>query len=48
MKKDYQDFVSRILIVDDLPDLKNGFYFVRLITPSGTFTHKIIKANNRL
>jgi len=48
MKRVYQDFVSRILIVDDLPDLKNGFYFVRLITPSGTFTHKLIKASNRL
>lgn len=48
MKKDYQDFVSRILIVDDLSGLRMGFYFVRLITPSGTFTHKIIKANNRL
>jgi len=48
MKKNYQDYVSRILIIDDLSDLRMGFYFIRLITPSGTFTHKIIKANNRL
>lgn len=48
MKRDYQDFISRILIVDDLPDLIEGLYFVRLITPSGTFTHKIVKVNNRL
>jgi len=48
LKKDYQDFVSRILIVDDLPDLREGIYFVRLVTPSGTYTHKIVKDNNRL
>ena len=48
MKKNYQDFISRILIMDDFPDLKNGIYFVRLVTPGGTFIHKVIKANNLL
>ena len=48
MKKDYQDFISRILIVVDLPDLKEGLYFVRIITPSRTYIHKIVKDRNRL
>jgi serine protease AprX len=46
MKKTYQDYISRTLILDDFPDLRNGIYFVRLITPGGTFIHKIIKVNN--
>jgi hypothetical protein len=48
MKKNYQDFISRILIMDDFHDLKNGIYFIRLITPGGTFIHKVIKVNNLL
>ncbi|TFG42590.1 MAG: T9SS type A sorting domain-containing protein [Bacteroidia bacterium] len=48
MIRNYKDFVSRMLIIDDLPDLKKGYYFIRLITPGGNYTHKVIKVNNPL
>ena len=48
MRKDYQDFISRTLILDDLHDFINGIYFVRLITPGGNFIHKVIRVNNPL
>jgi hypothetical protein len=48
MKKDYRDYISRTLILDDFQYLRKGIYFVRLITPDGTFIHKVIKINNPL
>ena len=47
MKKDYRDYISRTFDLDEFPDLRNGIYFVRLITRDGIFTHKVIKVNNR-
>jgi len=43
MKREYSEFISRSLNLDDLPVPGKGVYFVRLITPDGTFIHKIIK-----
>jgi serine protease AprX len=48
MRTDYQDYISRSLILDSLPDLKKGIYFIRLITPGGIFIHKVIRNNNQL
>jgi len=45
MKKNYADYVSRSLILDDFRNFERGIYFVRLGTPGGTFTHKVIKVN---
>ena len=47
MKRDYRDYISRTLVLDEFPDLRKGIYFVRLITPGGTFIHKVIKVNNK-
>lgn len=47
MKRDYRDYISRTLVLDEFPDLRKGIYFVRLITPGGTFIHKVIKVNNQ-
>jgi hypothetical protein len=46
--KDYMDYISRTLILDDFHELINGIYFVRLITPGGNFVHKVIRVNNPL
>ncbi len=46
--KDYRDYISRTLILDDFHDLIKGIYFVRLITPGGNFVHKVIRINNPL
>jgi subtilisin family serine protease len=46
MKREYSDFISRSLILDDLPVPGKGVYFVRLITPDEIYTHKIIKVED--
>ena len=46
MKREYSDFISRSLTLDDLPVPGKGVYFVRLITPDEIFTHKIIKVED--
>ncbi len=48
MTKDYRDYISRTLILDDFHNLTNGIYFVRLITPVGNTVHKVIRFNNPL
>jgi subtilisin family serine protease len=48
VSKDYMDYISRTLILDDFHELINGIYFVRLITPGGNFVHKVIRVNNPL
>jgi subtilisin family serine protease len=48
MKKNFRDYISRILILDDFQYIRKGIYFVRLITPGGIFIHKVIKVNNPL
>jgi hypothetical protein len=48
MSKDYRDYISRTLILDDFHNLINGIYFVRLITPGGNTVHKVIRFNNPL
>jgi serine protease AprX len=46
MRMNNRDYISRSLILDDLPNLPRGIYFIRLYTPGGIFVHKVIK-NNR-
>lgn len=46
MKREFTDFISRSLILDDLPVPGKGVYFVRLITPDETYIHKIIKVED--
>ena len=46
-KLDFNDYVSRSLILNDFRDLKNGMYFLRLKTSGGTFIHKVIRINNQ-
>lgn len=43
LKRDYSDFISRVLILDDFHDLSDGIYFLRLKTSNGTFVHKLIR-----
>lgn len=46
MKKMYDDFVSRSLILDNLPFTGKGIYFVRVITPDAASTHRLIKTED--
>ena len=46
MKREFTDFISRSLTLDDLPVPGKGVYFVRLITPDETYIHKIIKVED--
>ncbi len=46
MKRVYNDFISRSLILDDLPFTGKGIYFVRIITPDAASTHRIIKTDD--
>lgn len=46
MKREYSDFISRSLILYDLPVPGKGVYFVRLVTTDETFIHKIIKVED--
>jgi subtilisin family serine protease len=45
LKKDYRDYISRTLILDDFRNFRNGIYFIRLCTQNGTFIHKVIRIN---
>ena len=42
-KRYFKDYVSRSVVLDDLQNFRQGVYFIRLITSTGTFTHKAIK-----
>jgi subtilisin family serine protease len=42
-RKKYSDFAGRNLVLSDLGNYRQGIYFVRLITGTGTYLHKIIK-----
>lgn len=44
-KKIYRNYVSRSLVITGLENINEGFYFIRLSTPNGTFIHKILKLN---
>jgi hypothetical protein len=44
-KKQYGDYISRILVLDDLHNLRNGIYILRLRTPAKTFIHRLIRIN---
>ncbi len=42
-RKNYADYAGRDLILYDLSNCRQGIYFIRLITGTGTYLHKIIK-----
>lgn len=46
VKRDYKDYAGRTLKIDDLQNMEQGLYIIRLITSNGTFIHKVIKLNN--
>jgi len=45
-RKDFKNYAGRRLPLDVLRNKQAGVYFIRLITDSGTFTHKIIRVND--
>jgi len=45
-KKDFGDYAGRSLRLTALNNMKQGIYFVRLKTGTGTFKYKIIKLND--
>jgi len=42
-RKDYMDFAGRNLVISALNNRQQGFYFIRLISGTGIYLHKIIK-----
>ncbi len=45
-RKEFPEYAGRTFRIQDLNNRDQGLYFIRLITGSGTFTHKIIKLSN--
>jgi serine protease AprX len=45
-KEQFREFAGRTLIIHELQNKKEGLYFIRVITDSSTFTHKIIKISS--
>lgn len=46
--KEYGNFISRTLILDEVKGIKPGIYFIRLSSRHGKQTHKVIKVTNRI
>jgi len=46
-RKDYGDFAGRQLTLTALKQAKQGLYFVRFITPEGSYVFKIVKLRER-
>lgn len=44
--KEYKEYITRRLVITELQNADQGLYFVRVVTPKGTITHKVIKLNN--
>lgn len=44
--REYNQYISRKLIISELQNAEQGLYFIRLVTSNGTFVHKVIKINN--
>lgn len=45
-KKEFNGYAGRTLCVTELQSREQGLYFIRLIKPSGTTVHRIIKLKN--
>ena len=43
VNKEFREYISRTLRISDLQNKPQGIYFVKLITPSGIYCHKVIK-----
>jgi serine protease AprX len=46
-KKEYRNYISRTVVINDIQELAAGLYFVRLNTSLGTHVHKVIKVRSR-
>ena len=46
VNRNYREYITRTLKIDDLQNKPQGIYFISLITPGKTYTHKVIKLNN--
>lgn len=44
-RKDYSDYISRSLRIDEFDGYPVGIYFIRIITETDTFIHKVIRYN---
>ncbi|HKK42099.1 MAG TPA: S8 family serine peptidase [Bacteroidales bacterium] len=42
-KKDFSEFAGKVISLDALQNREQGIYFVRVTTPGGIFTNKVIK-----
>jgi serine protease AprX len=42
----YHEYISRTLKITELQNLKQGIYFINIITSKGNFSHKVIKITN--
>jgi hypothetical protein len=47
LKRNYRNYVSRSLVLDDIQNLADGLYFIRLYTSNGTYVHKVLKVRSR-
>jgi subtilisin family serine protease len=45
-RKEFEEYAGRTLRIQSLNNMRQGMYFIRVITGTGTFTHKIIKLSN--
>jgi hypothetical protein len=45
-RKEFEEYAGRTLRIQALNNMQQGLYFIRIITDTGTFTHKIIKLSN--
>jgi hypothetical protein len=45
-RKEFEEYAGRTLRIQALYNMRQGMYFIRVITGTGTFTHKIIKLSN--
>jgi hypothetical protein len=45
VRRNYKEYIGRILKISDLQNMEQGLYIIRLITSNGTFTHKVIRLN---
>jgi serine protease AprX len=46
VNRNYPEYISRTLKINDLQTSNQGLYLITLITGNGTFSHKVIKLNN--
>ncbi len=43
--KNYGNYISRLIVIDDINYLSGGIYFLKINTSHGSFNHKVFKVN---